>query len=211
MSCRRRSLFITLLFCSFGVAGVHAAEKPANCASFKINDTASNPLQQVTLPPAGRCKTGTSNGFPLPDPTCTPGAINPTVTAQVLQDPDFRTECIRNDATTESQKSETYKWYDLPHPEHNTGVMQTCELDHLISLELGGSDQLENIWPQCGPSGVVLDERYFKRKDTVENYLAKQVKDGLMDLGEAQKGIATDWTRYLDEAEKACPRGECPD
>ena len=211
MSYRWRLFFIALLFCGFGVTSPRAAEQPANCTSFKIDDTASQPLQNVTIPPTKRCVTRTSNGFPLPDPTCTPGASNPTLTTEVLQNPEFRTECVRNDATTESQKAETYKWYNIPHPDPNTGAMQTCELDHLISLELGGSDQLENLWPQCGPPGVVLVERYFKQKDTVENYLAKQVKDGLIDLGEAQKGIATDWTRYISEAEKTCPRGRCPD
>jgi hypothetical protein len=87
--------------------------------------------------------------------------------------------------------------------------MQTCELDHLISLELGGADTLDNIWPQCGPPGRVLRERFFKQKDIVENYLAKQVRDGVMDLNQAQQGIATDWTQYIDDARKACPGGKC--
>jgi hypothetical protein len=72
----------------------------------------------------------------------------------------------------------------------------------LISLELGGADTLENIWPQCGPKGVVLRNRYFKQKDIVENYLAREVKAGRMDLSEAQRGIAQDWTQYLDAARK---------
>jgi hypothetical protein len=66
-------------------------------------------------------------------------------------------------------------------------------LDHLISLELGGADTLDNAWPQCGPSGVALPQRFFKEKDTVENFLAMQVREGRMDLSEAQKGIATDY------------------
>ena len=73
----------------------------------------------------------------------------------------------------------------------------------LISLELGGADSLENIWPQCGPDGVTLTERYFKQKDMVENYLAAQVKAGKMDLAEVQQGIATDWTQYLEQAKAA--------
>jgi hypothetical protein len=32
----------------------------------------------------------------------------------------------------------------------------------------------------------------------VENYLAAQVKAGQIDLNEAQTGIASDWTQYLD-------------
>ena len=82
-------------------------------------------------------------------------------------------------------------------PQHNSGSNQTCELDHLVPLELGGADGLGNIWPECGPDGVPLDERYFKAKERVENYLAGEVKAGRMSLEDAQRGIASDWTRYL--------------
>ena len=120
-------------------------------------------------------------------------------------DPTFTTKCVRDNATSASQKAGTYGWYHIPHPKNNTGKTQTCELDHLISLELGGADTLENIWPQCGPPGVKLRARYFKQKDIVENFLARQVKTGKMDLAKVQNGIAEDWTQYLDVAKKAQP------
>ena len=107
------------------------------------------------------------------------------------------------------KKRRLTEWYNLPHPSNNSGEAQICELDHLISLELGGADTLDNIWPQCGPSGVSLPQRFFKEKDTVENFLAMQVREGRMDLSEAQKGIATDWTQFLDQARRACPEGRC--
>jgi hypothetical protein len=103
-------------------------------------------------------------------------------------------------STSATAKNKTYSWYRLPHPANNTGATQFCELDHLISLELGGADTLENIWPQCGPDKVTLRERYFKQKDAVENYLAAQVKAGTISLHDAQWGIANDWTRFLDAA-----------
>jgi hypothetical protein len=93
---------------------------------------------------------------------------------------------------------------------HNSGENQICELDHVISLELGGADTLDNISPQCGPSGVALRERFFKEKDTVENFLVMQVREGQMDISEAQKRIATDWTQFLDEARRVCPEGRMP-
>lgn len=191
---------------------LRAAGEPLHCDEFKIDAKVSDPLPGgVSLPPSTGCHTQTTkDGFPLPDPQCTPGATNPTLTAQVLRNPNFRTACIRDDATTAGEKAQTYTWYGIGRPENNRGVMQTCELDHLISLELGGSDQLENIWPQCGPDDVVLRERFFKQKDGVENYLAKQVRDGVMDLGDAQRGIAADWTQYLDKARSACAGGKCP-
>jgi hypothetical protein len=148
------------------------------------------------------CKTGLSNGFLLPDPGCTPGAENPTVTLDILRSPAFRTGCIRNCVTTDSQKQVTYGWYGIPSPTNNTGDNQTCELDHLVPLELGGADTLDNIWPQCGPAGVSLKDRYFKQKDLVENYLTRQVKSGAMDLEEARHQIATDWTPFLAAAKQ---------
>lgn len=88
----------------------------------------------------------------------------------------------------------------ITHPRGNTGKNQLCELDHLVSLELGGADTVDNIWPQCGPNDVALAQRYFKIKDGVENYLAVQVRHGQMNLADAQRGIAHDWTRYADAA-----------
>lgn len=118
--------------------------------------------------------------------------------------------CLRDIATPEQDKETTYDWYNFPHPSRNSGENQICELDHLISLEIGGADTLDNIWPQCGPPGVALPQRFFKVKDTVENFLAMQVRAGQMSFIDAQKGIATDWTQFLDEARQACPEGRCP-
>jgi DNA-directed RNA polymerase subunit L len=113
---------------------------------------------------------------------------------------------VRNCATTEEDKNVTYTQYGIPHPSSNTGTSQVCELDHLISLELGGADTLDNIWPQCGPNHVTLAKRYFKQKDAVENYLAEQVRTGQIELQKAQTGIASDWTQFLGEAQAFCAK-----
>src|SRR2546430_4337445 len=55
------------------------------------------------------------------------------------------------------------------------------------------------------PSKAVLNSRFFKRKDAVENFLAGEVRHGKITLAEAQKRIAEDWTQFLVEAE-ACPK-----
>jgi hypothetical protein len=142
-----------------------------------------------------------SHGFPIPDPRCTPGAINPTLSLATLRNPGFTTtHCLRDNATSASQKEHTYGWYATLHPANNSGQTQTCELDHLISLELGGADTLDNIWPQCGPPGVDRDARFFHQKDIVENYLADMVRSGRIPLATAQHGVATDWTQYIAAA-----------
>ena len=186
-----------------------AGETQVDCGQFRLDVKASQSLPGAGGKVAGgQCSTHMSNGYPLPDPNCTPGAINPSVTQEKLRNPAFTTKCLRDNATTKAQKATTYQSYGIQHPAHNTGASQICELDHLISLELGGADTLDNIWPQCGPDEVVLMERYFKQKDTVENYLASQVRAGAMLLDEAQKGIATDWTQYIDAA-KSCRPPSC--
>lgn len=184
------------------------SRRPPNCSQFSIDSRASQPLGAVTFPPHG-CHTRVLNGFSVPDPACTPGAINPTVTIAVLRDSAFRTACIRQQVTTAQEKAQTYRWYAIPHPANNSGGSQSCELDHLVSLELGGADSLDNIWPQCGPPGVQLSQRYFKQKDIVENYLAWRVRRGDMDLAQAQKGVASNWTQYLAQAKERCALGRC--
>ena len=184
------------------------SSSPAACAAFDIDATASESLAPRGASVPSSCHTRIKDGFLLPDPACTPGAVNPTVTTDVLQDSSFRTACVRGHASSSAQKNHTYDLYAIAHPDHNTGQTQTCELDHLISLELGGADTVDNIWPQCGPDGAALSERYFKRKDAVENFLAKQVREGKMSLADAQKGIATDWTQFL-AASEGCEAAAC--
>lgn len=161
-------------------------------------------------PADATCRTRMRNGYPEPDARCTPGGVNPTVTADVLRDPAWRTKEVRNCAESEAQKHAAYAWYRIEKPRVNSNENQVCELDHLVPLELGGADGMGNIWPECGPDGVTLKQRYFKEKDMVENYLAGEVRAGRMPLSDAQKGIASDWTQYLNDADLWCGRtGKC--
>jgi len=198
------SPFPSLILIALQVSSMPAADQ-ANCPACPIpslQPKASRPLGSAD--PSHGCTTQTKRGFPVPDPKCTPGAINPSVTLQILKDPSFRTACLRDCVTTESDKFVTYGQYGIPHPTNNQGPNQVCELDHLVPLELGGADTLDNIWPQCGPNQVTLAKRYFKRKDMVESYLVNQVKTGQMDLGKAQAAIAADWTQFLGAAANFC-------
>jgi len=157
-------------------------------------------LDSWTEPAFRSCKIEMRNGYPIPDLRCTPGGVNPSITVDVLRNRAFRTRTTRNCESSESMKHIAYGWYGIPKPRQNSGKNQVCELDHLVPLELGGSDGLGNIWPQCGPDSIALNERYFKIKDRVESYLADQVKSGRMSLPNAQRGIAQDWTQYIAQA-----------
>jgi|ERR1041385_879792 hypothetical protein len=191
--------FLCLGSVAFGLDPASAAPPP-QCKKFDIDPNAAKPLKNVTLPPSGKCTPVKKNGKLLPDPDCSPGAINPTLTVEILRTKGFTTKCVRDQITSAAEKRKTYTFYNIKPPKNNSGKTQTCELDHIISLQLGGADTLENLWPQCGPSGVALNKRFFKQKDTVENFLAREVKAGRMSLEDAQQGIASDWTQFLDAA-----------
>jgi len=156
------------------------------------------------------CTATTKNGLQIPDPVCTPGGINPSVTLETLRNSQWRTDCIRNCKTSEAKKRLAYAWYKTGRPRGNFGTNQLCELDHLVPLELGGADGMGNIWPECGPNGAVLKDRYFKIKDRVEEYLAEEVRAGRIPLEAAQRGIAADWTQYVTAANTHCvTNGRC--
>src|SRR5690348_2767797 len=183
-----------------------ARKVPAACEAFATT-CASEYFGRWSAAGVGGCAMRIRNGYPVPDPRCTPGGVDPSVSADVLTDPRWRTACVRNCQTSEAEKHVLYGWYGIHKPKRNSGEDQVCELDHLVPLELGGADGLGNIWPECGPDAVTLHERYFKVKDRVENYLADEVKAGRMPLATAQRGIAEDWTQYLAAANRYCESG----
>ena len=63
------------------------------------------------------------------------------------------------------------------------------EIDHLISLELGGSNSVKNLWPQS----YLTQPWNAKVKDALENELHRRVCSHQVDLATAQHEIATDW------------------
>lgn len=72
-------------------------------------------------------------------------------------------------------------------------VKEGCEIDHLISRELGGDDKPENLWPQPYTQHPGAHE-----KDWLENQLHKEVCAGTITLAEAQRLIKKNWlSAYL--------------
>jgi hypothetical protein len=65
---------------------------------------------------------------------------------------------------------------------------QHYEIDHLIALEIGGSNDIANLWPE-----PLETDHGAEVKDRFENYLHKQVCSGKMSLSEAQRELRGDW------------------
>lgn len=106
-----------------------------------------------------------------PIPEVTPGAAFPTVTVASLCKPGY-SATVRN--VSDAAKRRVCAAY---------GITSGCpgpgyEIDHLISLELGGSNDERNLWPQ-----PIAEARV---KDKLENRLHRQVCHGKTRLTDAQ-------------------------
>jgi hypothetical protein len=116
----------------------------------------------------------------LQDLDCTPGAIFSNATKDQICQSGYASS-VRNVPT--SEKNQVYAEYGIT--SHTTGQY---EVDHLISLELGGSNDISNLWPEAASPMPG-----FHEKDKVENYLHDRVCSGAIALHDAQVAIATDW------------------
>ncbi len=117
----------------------------------------------------------------LPDSSCTPGAIFPNATKEQICTSGYSSS-VRDVSVT--IKKQIYAEYGLTYPQ----ARGAYEVDHFISLELGGSNDISNLWPEAANP-----KPGFHEKDMVENYLHDQVCSGDMSLQEAQKEISTNW------------------
>lgn len=63
------------------------------------------------------------------------------------------------------------------------------ELDYLISPQLGGTEDISNLWPEPSASTVWN----LKAKDALEERLHRLVCRGNISLATAQRDLATDW------------------
>ena len=128
----------------------------------------------------------------LPDSDCTPGATDPRVTQNNISSTicvSGYTKTVRPSTSVTSkiktERMQAYGYTDSP---------SNYELDHFISLELGGSpDSVLNLFPEpyAEPYGAYS-------KDKVENYLHKQVCNGAITLAVAQEEIKTNWVKVYN-------------
>jgi hypothetical protein len=124
----------------------------------------------------------------LSDKSGTSVQVDDPITTGLICTPGY-SKCIRN--VPQAEKTSVYQSYGLAGGNH-TGycdVQQGCEIDHLISLELGGSNDQVNLWPQPY-QGTAWNAHV---KDQLENFLHAQVCAGNIALDQAQHEISTDW------------------
>lgn len=133
--------------------------------------------------------------LPLPDPSCTPGVLNPDVTQGTIDS----TICVSGwTATVRPPTSYTnpLKVQQIAEYGYTDTSTADYEEDHFVPLELGGSPRDPgNLWPEPHYSDGAGHTSYTK--DGVETKLKNAVCKGSVSLADAQNAIMTDWTTAL--------------
>jgi len=175
------ALLLLLSSCSATVSG--PGSYGGNTGSTSGGSTVTSPSTPSGATPDWGIQTKTSgchvNG-PLQDTACTPGDIIKTATKADICVPGYAGK-TRN--VPQSVKNLAYSSYGIL--SHKTGAY---EVDHLVSLQLGGSNDISNLWPE-----IATPIPGFHEKDKVENYLHAQLCKGTMTLKQVQVAIATNW------------------
>lgn len=81
-------------------------------------------------------------------------------------------------------KEQAYKEYGITQREPGE-----YEVDHLISLELGGSNSIKNLWAES----YRTEPWNARTKDKLENKLHEMICNGQIDIKTAQREIAINW------------------
>lgn len=131
----------------------------------------------------------------VPNPALTPGSVLTTSRARVCA-PGYSASA--RDVPS-AENAAVYARYAIPHVPYLHGV------DHLVSLEVGGSNAITNLWPEpyAGRWGA-------RTKDVLENKLHELVCAGRLSLPYAQRIEAKNWVstykRYVGGTPSA-PKG----
>lgn len=150
------------------------------------------------MPAPGSCRMRwTGSHEPLPDPACTPGAIDSAVTQAnlgktVCRSGGYTTSVRPPSGITNKAKLAILAAYGIP-----AEKAADYELDHLVPLADGGASDIRNLWPE--PNVFASDKHstsafVHNDKDQVEQDAFSALCAGRATLSEVQKTMSSDWT-----------------
>ncbi len=116
----------------------------------------------------------------IPDRNLTPGVARVVTIGDVCS---MAHEQVVRDVPA-SLRQEIFQEYGLQAPR-----ARDYEIDYLIAPGLGGTEDIQNLWPQPYTSRAWN----ARVKDALEEHLHELVCAGRVDLPTAQRDIATDW------------------
>lgn len=146
-----------------------------------LGATATSETADGFLPDERIMSSGCEARGPLPDHACTPGAIFETATVEQICVAGY-TKTVRNVST--NTRKQAFAEYGITYPQPRGAY----EVDHLIPLALGGSNDTANLWPEAAEPAPG-----FHEKDIVEVFLQQEVCGGRVELSAAQRQAATNW------------------
>jgi hypothetical protein len=200
MTARASVMLLALATCAVaaGGCGETAAKGGASTAPARQPSHLPKPKPSGSRHHAQPTPAKHARGIPAadePNRALSPGVAIPGVTATQI--------CVSGYAASvrdvpESEKHAVYARY------HTADVPDAHEVDHLVSLELGGSNGLRNLWPEpyAGRWGA-------RTKDQLENTLHDLVCNRTLSLRFAQHIEATNWVaayrRYVSPVPLATP------
>lgn len=121
----------------------------------------------------------------LPNTAITPGDLMKDANGSPIGRPKVKTSEIR--AVTKAEAQAVFEEYHIP-LNHRNGT--DYEIDHLVSLVLGGSNDIKNLWPQSRDRSKKWNAW---EKDKLEAHLMRLVDSGAVPVQEAEQAIATNW------------------
>jgi len=148
-------------------------------------------------PAAGRCHyRSTPAHQPLPDPSCTPGALNPKVTQATITSTICRsgyTSQIRPpESVTGPEKVANARSYGY------RGSLGVAEYDHLVPLELGGDpNDPRNLWVEPPSPGHNPASGVNNPKDAIEGQARSLVCSHTVALARMQAALVSNWTTAI--------------
>lgn len=124
-----------------------------------------------------------------PDLRVTPGKTDPNATVKQLCTAGY-TKDVRH--VTEATKKQVFQEYGIP-----LDMAGKFEVDHFISLENGGLNDIANLWPQfyfpIGNDPLKTECWGAREKDKVETALHRWLCQGKITLAQDQQILRTDW------------------
>ena len=191
-------LHFVLVGVTLGLAACASDRRPEAVAiptAPLIERAPAGPIVSSPAPPSATLGavslSGPKTDLQVPDPMKTPGAVREEIDANQICTIKWGVDARH---VSEAMKRQVFEAYGLSGNNDSRCVPdrngRRCEIDHLVSRELGGADVVQNLWPEpygSSPWNAAL-------KDRLENRLHREVCVAYsISLDEARSLIVTDW------------------
>jgi len=178
--CKLTSLFVSVLV---------IASCSGRTSSTSTVSTTANSGTTATYTPTSTPSNTATNSSPVNQPGKSPIVPDQQLTPGDALDVTRDDICVsgyskkvRN--VPQAVKEQAYREYGIA-----SRQPREYEVDHLISLELGGSNSIKNLWPES----FITEPWNAHVKDKLENKLHEMICSRQIDIKAAQREIATDW------------------